>query len=464
MKKEIGLVFLIYLRVLAKIQLSKLNLLRFLTGKKSIIIIGVTGSVGKTSTMLAIGATLKDVFKVKLSEKANSETGIPLNILGLEIDDYSFLSWLKVALLSLLQLLINWQDFDVYVVEMGVDEPDEPKNMTYLLKIIQPQIGIFIGITSVHSMQFDKKIPNEVIGEERLALIQNLIADEKFKLISSLPMTGRAILNIDDPFVAQRAKLVKVPITKVSQKKNCDVFVKNHTVDLKGTEITFEINGKDCTIKIKDQVLPKAYANNLGLALSTALELGLDINKAIVSLEKNLVLPPGRTSLLDGINGSKIIDSSYNASPLAVDSMLGLFDKLALKAKKRKVLVFGDMRELGQQSEIEHKLIAKKAIKVADEIILVGQETRRYFLPEALALGFDKDKIHHFEIAIQAANFLEKQVSGSDLVLIKGSQNTIFLEIVTKALMENKSQACELLCRQGSFWEEQRAKLISAKD
>jgi len=233
---------------------------------------------------------------------------------------------------------------------------------------------------------------------------------------------------------------------------------------LKGTEITFEMNGKDYAIKIKDQVLPKACANNLGLALSTALELGLDINKAIVSLEKNLVLPPGRTSLLNGINGSKIIDSSYNASPLAVISMLELFDKLALKTKRRKILVFGDMRELGQQSEIEHRAVAKKAIKIANEIILVGGETKKYFLPEALKLGFSNNKVHHFVNTFQAANFLEKQVSGSDLILVKGSQNTIFLEIIVKVLMKNKSQAGKLLCRQGSFWEEQRSRIILAKN
>jgi len=459
MKRKIALAFLAYLRNLAKIQLLKLNLLRALVGKKPIVVVGVTGSIGKTSTMLAVGAFLKNDFKVKLSEKANSESGIPLNILGLNVKNYSFLDWIKIAVLAPLKLLINWQDFDIYVVEMGVDDPEEPKNMTYLLKVIRPKIGIFIGVTSVHSMQFDKKIPTNIIDKKRLELIKNLIADEKFKLILSLPKSGRAILNMDDPFVAHRSKLVKVPTTKVGSKAPQDVLIKGYAVSSKGTEILLKINDRDYLIKIKNQALPRGYANNFGLALSVALELNLDINKAIDSLKNNLVLPPGRTTLLDGIKGSKIIDSSYNASPLAVNAMLDLFDTLGLKTKRRKILVFGDMRELGRQSSLEHKLIAQRAVKIADEIVLVGVETKKYFLPEALRLGFSKDKINHFENAFQAADFMKKRVSSNDLVLIKGSQNTIFLEIVVKALMKNKFRADRLLCRQSKFWENKRRRL-----
>ncbi len=186
-----------YFRILAQLQLIKINLWRRLRGQKSIIIIGVTGSAGKTSTMHALVAGLKSQFQVKYSQKANSESGIPLNILGLSMKDYSFKDWLRVALGAPLKLLTNWQDYDIYVVEMGVDEPTEPKNMGYLLKIIRPQIAVFTSVTSVHSQQFEAAGYKDPL---------RAIAQEKGRLIASLPQDGWAILNGDDPLVEQQKK------------------------------------------------------------------------------------------------------------------------------------------------------------------------------------------------------------------------------------------------------------------
>jgi len=98
-KPKLAWIFLHYLRILARFQLAKINFWRRIRGKKPVVIVGITGSAGKTSTMSATVAALKDSFQVKYSEKANSESGIPLNILGLAMKDYSLRDWWRVAVL-----------------------------------------------------------------------------------------------------------------------------------------------------------------------------------------------------------------------------------------------------------------------------------------------------------------------------------------------------------------------------
>jgi len=410
LKKELGLIFLHYLRILSKIQLVKINLWRRLSGKRKIIVVGITGSAGKTSTMYATAAALKDDFKVKYSEKANSESGVPLNILGLKMKSYSLADWLRVAVFSPMMLLVNWRDYDIYIVEMGVDEPTEPKNMSYLLKIIQPQIGVFIGVGSVHSMQFGSL---------------KAIADEKAKLIASLPEDGYAVLNPGDKFVGERKNLAKAKIIKAKRVK----------------------------VNFDNYVLPEVYEINFGLAVAVASVLGIRLKKAIAMIKRNFRLPPGRSSLIKGIKNTLIIDSSYNASPKAMLAMLDLLQKQSRKLEQKKIAVLGDMRELGKLAAEKHRQIARRAAATADEIILVGPLMKKFALPILQKL---KRPVFWYLTAGQAAKFLKKHLQGGELILVKGSQNTIFLEIIVETLMIDKNQAGSLLCRRGRFWEEKR--------
>ena len=115
------------------LQLAVLYYLRFWARLKLNIIrpdiIGITGSAGKTSCVQAIVAILGDSFRVKVSEKANSESGIPLNILGLTPNDYSVVDWLRLIFLAPIKALTNWEKYDIYLVELGIDSPRVPKNM-----------------------------------------------------------------------------------------------------------------------------------------------------------------------------------------------------------------------------------------------------------------------------------------------------------------------------------------------
>lgn len=383
MKNHLSLLFLHYLRFFARIQLKKIKLLNH-----KLIIVGITGSAGKTSTLLATEAALKPNFKVKTNYGGNSETGIPLNILGLQNPDYSLLSWLKIALLVPIKFLTNWQIYDVYLLEMGIDSFTSPKNMSYLLSIITPDIGIFLNVTPVHLENFSSL--------EEIAL-------EKSKLVNS---TKTAIINSTDPLVKKYTK-------------------NKHTLSIKPIKID-----------IPNYFLPEIYNISLGAALAVAKVLKLDSSTALNNLKNNFHLPPSRSSIFKGINNSTIIDSTYNSSPLATTEMLNFLSTF----KSPKIAILGDMRELGSAAKKFHQEIYQKALKSADTIISIGPQTSRYF----------GQKTKKFMYWWQAAEYLKANLSQNATILIKGSQNTIFLEELVKELIPTNKH--RLICRQSPYW------------
>lgn len=390
MKKTLYPLILHYLRFFARLQLKKIKLLN-----PKLTIVGITGSAGKTSTLLAAQAALKPNFKVKTNYGGNSESGIPLNILGFNNPDFSLISWLKIAILTPIKLFTNWKIYDIYLLEMGIDSAKSPKNMSYLLSIVKPNIGVFLNVTPVHLENFSS------LDE---------IAAEKAKLVNSTPI---AIINNTDP------------------------LVKKYTTNKKVITI------KPLKIDIPSYFLPDIYSISLGAALSIAKALKIDENFAIENLKNNFRLPPSRSSIFKGINSSTIIDSSYNSSPLATSEMLNFLNTF----KSPKIAVLGDMRELGTASELSHQNLYKKAADSADIVISVGPLCSRYFGPKA----------KKFMYWWQAANYLKSNLPQNATILVKGSQNTIFLEELVKDLLKNSKNA-KKLCRQSPYWQKVKHK------
>lgn len=433
---------LAYLRFFAKIQLAKIQP----------EVISITGSAGKTSTVQAVKTILSSKFKTKFSEKANSETGIPLDILGLKPHDYSIIDWLRLLTLCPLMILLNWKRYEKYVVEMGVDSPYEPKNMTYLLKIIKPRVGVFLNALPVHTQFFDRE-EKETDPKRRENLLRRQIANEKGKLIQSLPSNGYAILNVDDPFVSPFTKKTLAKCLTLGHSAG-DFIILNTQKDLTGFACHFSHKEKKYTIAIQNQILSDDYAYTFLAAIAVGLVEGIPIAKSILALENNFQLPPGRMSLIPGIKGTILIDSSYNASKF---TMLDALKTLQGIAGRVHIAVLGDMRELGKETKLAHEEVAKVAIESAETIITVGPLMKQYLVPKILHLGFSKDRIFSFVSSKGVGEWLEKNiVKGKEIILVKGSQNTIFLERVVEELMANRREADKLLCRRGKFWDQKR--------
>jgi len=393
-KKNISNFVLGYLKFFAKLQLSKVRFIQKLKHRQ-LDIVGITGSAGKSSTLIACQAVLSPQLKVKTNNNYNSESGLPLSLLNIRIKSYSVFSWFKIILLTPLKYLFNWQTYDVLILEMGIDSATWPKNMDYLLSIVQPNIAIFLNVGSVHLNKFESL---------------DQIAQEKAKLANTAKV---AIINSQD-------KLVK----KYTTNKNI-------------------INLTPTKIKFTNFYLPDIYQVGFGAALSLAQIFNIKYQQAIINLQANFSLPPSRSSILDGINHTTLIDSSYNSSSFACIEMLNFLNTF----KTKRIAILGDMLELGTATHEEHQKIYDAALKSADLIISVGPETKKYF----------GDQAQKFDYWWQATDFIKTQITGGETILIKGSQNTIFLEEIVKSLLENPSYSSKL-CRQSKYWLNTKSK------
>lgn len=435
MKQQLQTLVLKWLKLATQIQLLK--------NKPTVI--GVTGSAGKSSAVKAIGLVLATKHHVKYTTKGNSETGIPLEILDIPVKNYSQLGWLKVCFQALWSLLFNWVKYDLLVLEMGIDSDQAPKNMGYLLDMVQPQVGVFLNVNNVHGQNFK--------GRNTL----KAIAQEKGKLLQSLPQDGLAVYSKDHDEIVTLAKKLKTNKKTFSLNQKANYQLLRFNADLEKTEYIFLAEGRHQVLRFRKQLHLKEAFGSFAAALMIGQHFSVNLDAAIQALEENYHLLPGRMSLIPGINQSFIIDSSYNSSLEPTTAALELLDQIPARGKK--IAILGDMREIGQKEKSDHEELAQVAAKLAKEIILVGPLTKKYMLPILKKKRFAKTRLHWFENAYQAIPTAQKIIDKHDLVLVKGSQNTIFLEIIVKAIMAEPAKAKQLLCRQTSYWELQRKKL-----
>lgn len=438
MKKLFGRLVLEYLRILARLQLGK---------NPRAVIFGITGSSGKTSTRLALSMILESKGKVKSSERANSESGIPMNILGLEPKNYSILDWLRIVLLAPIKLLTNWESFDYYVVEMGIDSPFPPKNMDYLLKIVRPDVAIILNAGLVHSHTFDKLVKDRNPAR-RQKKVRLEIAKEKMKLAYSVKPTGSVILNTDQKELLDLSKKIKARTISIGSNRTAILKLSKPKISSKGFSFHFSHQGKSYQLTLPDIYEPY-YITTFGSAIAAASAIGISPLTSIDRLQKYRS-PAGRLRVFEGINDTHIIDSSYNASPNAVKSTLHLLKKLG--ARSHKIAVLGDMRELGTNSKLAHKEIAKEIRTCADEAILFGKEIQTYTLPLLKKADFP---VHHFSQMTDLIEYLQSSLSKKSWILVKGSQNSIFLERAVEAILKHKKDA-QYLCRRGKYWDKIR--------
>jgi len=425
---------LAYFKYFSKIQLRK---------NPHATIIGVTGSAGKTSTRLAIVHILKTRGIVKHSVHANSQSGIPLNILGLRPTTYSSLDWLRLFFLAPLALLTNWEHFDYYVVEMGIDSAKEPNNMSYLLQIIRPHIGVVLNASLTHATGFDHLV-KDTSPLRRIKKIIVLIAQEKMKLVQTLPKKGVAIINLD-----QKEFRVERPGIRARQ----ITFGKSVKSDLRILpNFHFRYQGVTHSLVMGD-IFPEYFAYTFAAAIATCASLGIPPIQSVKALSTYRA-PPGRLRLFAGLSDSTIIDSSYNASPATMLKSLKLLKTLAKNNKK--IAVIGDMRELGLSTKIAHKNLADWLLIYCDDAILFGDLTAKHTLPVLLSQKFP---VHHFHAMTDLIKFLRSTLPPKSYILVKGSQNNILLERAVESILADPKDIARL-CRRGPYWDKIRASVV----
>ncbi len=405
-------------------------------------IIGITGTVGKTSVKDAIAHVLALKYRVGKSEKSyNSEIGVPLAILGEQSAWGNVLGWANIFLKGL-SLLIKKNKYPEYLVlEMGIDRPGD---MDSLVRWVKPHIAVVtaIGEVPVHVEFFENA---------------EAVATEKSKIIEGLPKEGLAILNANDQEVlSMRRKTYARVMTyglrgETTGAKGADVEASNYSLMEEkgrpaGISFKVEYNGNIVPLKIDGMFGLQAV-----LSVLPAIAVGLEEEINLVSIVQALSevkQPPGRLFLLDGKDETLIIDSTYNSSPLALQSAL---DVLSEMKAKRKLAVLGDMLELGKYTAEEHRKIGIYAKGKADILITVGLRAK-LTADEAKRVRLGVKNIHSFKNTEEAIINLPKIIKKGDLILVKGSQG-MRMEKIVESLMANPEKAKELLCRQEKEWK-----------
>ncbi len=433
MKKLLVSPILFYIKFWAKIALS--------IHKPTTV--GIAGSVGKSSARNAMFAILADRAKTR-KVSGNSETGVPLGILGIDITDYSLFEWARILVIAPFKIF-STIGYKYLVVEMGIDDPSPPKNMDYLLSIIRPDVSIDLNATATHTQQFEKLLNKKPEGISNIEFLIQKIAEEDLKIITQAkPLLG--IYNGDDLHISKimgnyhgRAHSFGDNSPNISYKK--------YVVNQAGTTFEFTIDGKNIEIKITNQALPIVYREVFAAVLLCAKELKIDLHQASDSLNNKFSLPKGRSTIFTGKNKTLIIDSSYNSSAESVLTFLDLLSELCQKEERTPVLIMGDMRELGHEAEIEHKRVAKKINQTVKLLYCVGPLTQKFILP-----NIDPEiESHWYETSKRAAEKLLENLPDKSIILVKGSQNKIYLEEAVKLLLADPKDI-KRLCRQSSYW------------
>jgi UDP-N-acetylmuramoyl-tripeptide--D-alanyl-D-alanine ligase len=349
-----------------------------------LLTIGITGSVGKTSTKELTADLLAQKYTVlKNPGNRNNEIGLPLTLLELG------------------------EEHDCAVLEMGFYVPGE---IQLLCEIAQPQIGVVTNVGTVHA---------ERAGS------QEVIARGKTELVQSLPAApeGTAILNMDDSWVLTMFGKTDAKVLSYGVKDAADLtasMVESHGLDGISCLMTFE--GEEHAIR--SPLIGDFSAYTLLRAAAVGLAAGLDWQTIERGLSTGFVdLRMRRLPLSDGV---MVIDDTYNASPASTNAALALLKGL----HGRRVAILGDMLELGPYEESGHQSVGKTAADAADVLILVGPRSK-ITAAAAVDAGMPQENIQWFPDSRAAAHPATELIQAGDVVLVKGSNSMRMDQIIT---------------------------------
>ncbi|MFC1599651.1 UDP-N-acetylmuramoyl-tripeptide--D-alanyl-D-alanine ligase [Patescibacteria group bacterium] len=415
--------------LLRKIVLKKLEILaRIKLRRMNAKVIGVTGSVGKTTCKDAIYDVLSKKYRVLKNKKSfNSEFGLPLTILHQDSGFGSAKEWMGILWRGFVRTFFVEDKYDYLILEMGVDKPGD---MDFLVGLAKPNIAIITAIKPVHLDDAQFKNVEEIFKE-------------KSKICNDAEV---CLVNHDDQYIS---KLQKENVHTYGSKNHVDYRVKNFEQTEEGIEFDVENNGN--SYQFYAPLYGQYWTASLMPAIVLGFTEGVGINDIIDAIE-NYKLPPGRLSLIEGQKESLILDSTYNAAPEGVKESLKVLDFFGKNRNKRRVCVLGNMNELGEFSKELHEEVGAEIPQNCDLLLTVGEDVR-YAASSANKHGMDSSKIKSFPSAKEAAKYYKEIMNFGDIVLVKGSQNKVRLEIFVKALMKHPDKAKELLVRQGEKWQ-----------
>jgi UDP-N-acetylmuramoyl-tripeptide--D-alanyl-D-alanine ligase len=335
-------------------------------------LVGVTGSAGKTTTKEAIAHVLATRFRVLKSEgNFNNHFGLPLMLLKLE------------------------PEHDVAVIEMGMSHAGE---IRALAKIAQPEIGVVTNVAPVH-LQFFESIAG--------------IARAKYELVESLPANGTAVLNADDEYVSQfgrdfRGKVVLYGTLPAST-------VRAENIQPKGADGSeFDVVIGNSRARLQLPLVGSHNVLNALAAVAVGVERGLKLTEAAEALAT--LAPPDKRGQVVQLGNITVLNDCYNSNPKALDAMV---DALVAMPARRRIVVAGEMLELGAAGEELHRQAGRHMAEKKVDALLGVRGLAQAMVESAAGAGVRAEFVNTPEAA---GEWLARETRDGDVVLLKASR------------------------------------------
>jgi UDP-N-acetylmuramoyl-tripeptide--D-alanyl-D-alanine ligase len=351
-------------------------------------LLAVTGSAGKTTTKEILAHILSTRFRVmKSSGNLNNHIGLPLQLLKLEAEH------------------------DLGVVEMGMNHAGE---IRALGELAHHDLAVVTTVAPVHLEFF------ESLAE---------IARAKYEIIETLHSGGVAVLNADDEYVCQFGRGFKGKVVRFGIKRSADVSAQK--IQLNGAEGSmFELVVGNVGEPVTFPLVGEHNIYNALAAAAAAMERGISPSQAAAALSS--VAPPDKRGQLLNLHGATIINDSYNSNPRALEAMI---DTLASMKAERRILVVGEMLELGPTAEALHRECGKHAAEKKIDMVIGVRGMARFVAEAACGSGTQAQFV---ETPEQAGEWLARNLRPGDAVLLKASRG-VKLERALEMLQEHST-------------------------
>lgn len=346
-----------------------------------VVCVGVTGSVGKTSTRDIIYSVISKQYKTLKNEgNLNNNIGIPKTLFNLD------------------------KSYKAAVIEMGMNHKGEIK---YLTDMVNPYIAVISNIGLSHIENFEN---------------QEGIFKAKMEITSNFNKNNILIVNGDDPYLKKvKPKNPEYRVYTYGFSKSNDIYCTNYVIGKDYIDFTCIINYNEEYFRIP--TIAKHNIYNAMAAILVAINLNIGLPKIKEGL-REFTLTKGRQTIIEK-KYLTIIDDSYNASLDSVKSAVDVLNNF----KTRRVAILGDILETGSYNEEIHKNIGAYLPKKIDFLIAVGPSSK-YIIDEAIKQGFNKDNIVHFNTYENLLTNITKLLQKNDTVLVKASHGIKLYEVV----------------------------------
>jgi UDP-N-acetylmuramoyl-tripeptide--D-alanyl-D-alanine ligase len=399
-------------------------------------IIVVSGSVGKTSTKDALKAVLEETYFLRASEKSyNSDTGVPLTILGCKNPWNDYWGWLSVIWEGILLSLLPNHYPQLLILEVGADKPGDIREMiTWLF----PDVVVITKLPEIPVHVEAYSSPHET-------------REEEFSPAYVLKPDGILVYNQEDQYAHELSKEVSAKTYTFGTQEHASIIASHisHTISENaptGIHGSLSYQGETVPFTLPG-VFGTHHAYPVAAAVLVGILEGIPFAKAVGSL--NSYEPPkGRGRIIPGKKGMVLIDDTYNSSPVAVSAALSALQTFSKERKK--VVILGDMLELGTYAAREHEAVGKMCTNTADILVTVGIRARG-ILEGAKKGGMKKEQLFSYRDSHEAREDIETHIPENALVLIKGSQS-IRMERIVKQLLRDDVVPSDILPRQDKEW------------